>query len=276
MSSSNRAIVAILLVAALAIAFWMLLLGPKREEVGKLDKQVESLSVALAEAQSHAAEAVEAKRKFPADYRQLVVLGQAVPAGDETSSLIVELDKVAEGTKIGFESIRLTSSGGEAEATEAPPAAPPAEAPAPESSGAVPAASTVPPTELSASLMPLGATIGPAGLAVMPYDLTFKGNFFEVADFIKEIDSLVHTGDSQVSVDGRLITIDGFSLSPETTEGEETTLTLNASFSVTTFVVPPGEGVTAGASPTAPAPETPAPASESGESGETSETVAAQ
>ena len=60
--------------------------------------------------------------------------------------------------------------------------------------------------------MPLGATVGPAGLAVMPYTLTFTGNFFHVADFIKGLDSLVKTQNEKVAVDGRLLTVNGFSL----------------------------------------------------------------
>ncbi len=276
MSPSNRLIVAILVVAALAVGFWMLLLAPKREEADKLSSEVDSLNVTLAEAQGRAAEAVAARQEFPTDYRQLVVLGQAVPASDETASLLVELNQVSVDSKISFEGFQLTSEGGEVAETAVP--APPTEAPATESSSAVPAAATVPPTEAAAALMPLGATIGPAGLAVMPYELTFTGSFFEVADFIEEIDSLVHTGDAEVAVEGRLMTINGFALSPEQTEEGEASSDLGATFSLTTYLVPPGQGVTAGASPTEPAPETPVPASEASgeEAGESSETVSAR
>ena len=107
----------------------------------------------------------------------------------------------------------------------------------------------MPPTEAAASLLPLGATIGPAGLGVMPYDLTFSGNFFHVADFIRGIDSLVHTGKG-VGVDGRLVTLNGFALNAQTPPGFPD---LNATFSVTTYLIPPSQGVTAGATPAAPA-----------------------
>jgi|GEM_PF-266279 len=280
MSSSNRLIVSILVVAAVAVGFWMLLLAPKREEADKLSGEVDALSVSLVEAQGRAAEAVAARQDFPADYRQLVVLGQAVPASDETASLLVELNQVATDSKVDFEGFQLGSEGGggEAEAAPAPVPAPPTEAAPAGSSSAVPAAATVPPTEAAAALMPLGATVGPAGLGVMPYGLTFTGSFFEVADFIAEIDSLVHTGEASVEVEGRLMTIDGFALSPETEgEGEGDSSQLSATFSVTTYLVPPDQGVTAGATPAAPAPETAAPASEpSAETGESAETVSAR
>lgn len=264
MNSSNRLIVSILLVAVLAIGFWMLALGPKREEASELSGQAEQLQTALAEAQSKAAEAAMARRAFPADYHHLVVLGQAVPAGDETSSLLVELNAIAGTAGVRFDQIQLEGSGEESapvSTPEAAPATPSAAAP-----GAVPAASAIPPTEAAASLLPLGATIGPAGLAVMPYHLTFSGNFFQIANFVRGIDSLVHTGNSNVAVDGRLVTLSGFALNTEENESEDEQKPSNflkATFAVTTYVTPPTQGVTAGATPSAPAPiTTPAGASE--------------
>ncbi len=254
MRSSNRLIVSILVVAALAIGFWVLILSPKREEASELSAEAGQLQVALSEAQSKAAEATAARQEFPSDYRQLVVLGQAVPAGDETSSLLVELSSIAKATKVQFDSIQLESSGSsESAATSTPPPAP---TPSSSASGAVPAASTIPPTEAAASLLPLGASIGPAGLGVMPYGLTFSGNFFQIANFIKGVDSLVHSGaTSKVGVDGRLVTLNGFSLTPNESgdEGSAKSPTLSATFSVTTYVTPPGQGTTAGATASAPA-----------------------
>jgi Tfp pilus assembly protein PilO len=260
MTSANRLIVSILVVAAAAVAFWVLALSPKRETADELSSQVSQLEVSLAEAQGRVREGENARREFPVDYRQLVLLGQAVPASDETASLLVELNHIARSSRVKFESISLSSSseGGTASAA-APPAPPPT---APEGSSAepsaVPAAATIPPTEAAASLLPLGATIGPAGLGVMPYTLTFSGDFFHVADFIKGIDSLVRTG-TKMSVDGRLITLNGFALSPDPERGFPY---LDATFSVTAYLTPPSQGLTAGASPAAPAPSTATPAAE--------------
>lgn len=253
MKSANRLIVATLAISVLAIAFWVLALGPKRQEASDLSSQVDQASAALAESRFQLAEAAAARRKFPADYRQLVVLGKAVPGSDDTSSLLVELGHVAHRSEVTFDSIQLNSTtGGEAAAVAPAPVAPVVPtAPTESSSGAVPAAATVPPTEAAASVLPLGATVGTAGLGVMPYNLNFSGDFFQVADFIKGIDSLVKTG-GNVAVDGRLVTLDGFALVPSS---ETDSSTLEASFAVTTYLVPPTQGVTAGATPTAPAPE---------------------
>jgi Tfp pilus assembly protein PilO len=253
MGASNRIIVSILVVAALAIGFWTLALSPKRSEADKLSGQVEQLQVSLAEAQSKATEAAAARREFPADYRQLVVLGKAVPDGDETSSLFIELNHIAARSKVKFESIQLNGSGETAPAAipVTPETTVPPSTPGTETTGAVPAAATIPPTEAAASVLPLGATIGTAGLGVLPYNLVFSGDFFDVANFIKGIDSLVHTGGPEVAVDGRLVTLDGFALNADSNLDFPH---LNANFVVTTYVTPPSQGITAGAIPSAPAP----------------------
>ncbi|HEY1853737.1 MAG TPA: hypothetical protein VGG40_04055 [Solirubrobacterales bacterium] len=261
MRSSGRLVVSILVVVALAIAFWMLAISPKREEADRLGTEVEQLTSSVEAARREVTAATAAKRSFPADYRQLVVLGQAAPAGDETASLLVELEKIASSSGVEFESIQLSSSGGEAPVAEAPAASPAPQESATGSSGAVQAAATVPPTELAASLLPLGASIGPAGLYVMPYTLEFSGGFFQITRFISKVDDLVKTGSEGIAVDGRLITIGDFSLDSEA-EGAEAEgveaggSELAATLSVTTFLSPPGQGVTAGATPSAPAPAT--------------------
>ena len=106
------------------------------------------------------------------------------------------------------------------------------------------------PTEAEASLLPLGAAIGPAGLAVMPYELSFEGDFFQIASFIEKLDNLVKTTNANVMVNGRLITVSSFSLLPA--DGEGAADKLQADFTVTTYLTPPGQGLTAGASPTGP------------------------
>lgn len=275
MNASNRLIVSILAIAGIAVAFWVLALSPKREQADELGSQVEALQVSLSEAQSQVIAAEAARQQFPADYHQLIVLGQAVPASDETSSLLVELEHVASATKVSFNSIQLEESGAETEATAASPTTATPESTVTGSSTAVPASETVPPTEAAASLLPLGASIGPAGLGVMPYSLNFSGTFFHIANFMQGIDSLIHPRSSTVAVDGRLVTLDGFALTADAARGFPY---LNANFDVTTYLTPPSQGTTAGATPTAPAPSTALPASSSGTTGgeANSETVAAR
>lgn len=248
LSSSNRAVVAVLALAVVVGGFWVLALSPKREEASKLDTQVEQVKGSLAQHQAEIAAAEEARQDFPAEYQRLVVLGKAVPGDDDTASLLVQVNHIADHAGVRFSNLALSSEGaGEAaEAVEAPP--PPAEA-----SGAPVSA-----TEVAAATMPLGATVGLAGLAVMPYTLTFSGNFFQVADFIKGLDSMVKTQNEKVTVDGRLLTVNGFSLQAAP---KAEFPTLEATFSITTYLTPPGEGLTGGASPESPAATEAAPVS---------------
>jgi Tfp pilus assembly protein PilO len=249
LKSSNGVIVAMLAVAALAVAFWMLLLSPKRDEASKLDTQVSQLETELAQHRAEADEAEEARAGFPVDYQQLVVLGKAVPGDDDTASLLVQLNQVSAKAGVQFQTLKLeqSSTGTEVPASPTPEAA----------EGATPA-SLVSPTEVAASTLPLGASIGPAGLGVMPYSLTFIGQFFQIADFINGLDSLVKTENENVDVTGRLITVDGFNLKAEQEQGFPF---LEGEFTVTTYLTPPESGVTAGATPTAPAPAEATPAS---------------
>lgn len=238
---TNLLIGAMLLIAVVAGAFWILILSPKRDEVKKLDAKVKVLEGSLAQHQSEIAASEEARAEFPVDYQHLVVLGKAVPPSDETPSLLVQVNRISKKAGVRFQTLKLEGEGG----GEAAPVAASGE--------------TVSATEAAASLMPLGAAVGPAGLAVMPYSLTFTGSFFKIADFIHGLDALVKTNNEQVGVTGRLVTINGFSLGENS---EAKFPALQATFSVTTYLTPPSEGTTAGASPEGPVePVTSVPAS---------------
>jgi Tfp pilus assembly protein PilO len=91
----------------------------------------------------------------------------------------------------------------------------------------------------------------------MPYKMTFLGKYGQVEKFISGIDSLVDSKTGSVTVNGRLITINGFKLE---VVPNGTLPHLQASFSVTTFVTPPGIATTE-ATPLGPATETATPAS---------------
>lgn len=228
--TTNLMLGGMIVVALLAAAFWLLLLSPKREEAKKLDGRIETLEFSLSQHRSEAESAAAARRAFPAEYQRLVVLGKAVPGGDETPSLLVQLSSLADKAEVSFQTLTLNTGSSEGEE--------------------VAAEGFTSPTEAEAALLPLGATIGPAGLAVMPYELNFEGNFFQIAKFIEGLDKLVKTTNQSVAVNGRLITVNSFSLTPG--EGEGGSSRLLASFSVTTFLTPPGQGLTAGASAAGP------------------------
>jgi Pilus assembly protein, PilO len=258
--NSRGLIIAVLPLVAAALAFWVLVLGPKRQDASDLEAEVAGLQAEVSEQEQLAASAETARKEFPRAYRRVVVLGKAAPEDDDTSSLLVQLNSVAESSGVDFLSLQTEAATSSGSATPPPTPQTPAGA-AEESeqqvenveSGA--AATPVPATEATAALLPIGAAVGPAGLPVMKYSLEFQGDFFQLADFLAGLDRMVKTSADDLRVRGRLITVDGFELSPLDVAGESTdSPQLAAALSVTTFLTPPDEGLTDGASPTGPAP----------------------
>jgi Tfp pilus assembly protein PilO len=240
-------VIAIAAVLILLAGFWLLILGPKRKEADDLATELDQQAQVLTEAEAKATEALAAKRSFPSDYRQLVVLGKAVPESDETASLLVLLNRISADAGTTFNSLTLESSGESATTTATAPEAGPTSAPKPS-----------PPTEAEAALLPLGASVGTANLGVMPYNLTFTGSFFQIADFIRGIERQIRTDRASVDVHGRLITLDGFSLTRDTEAGFPN---LKAEFAVTAYLTPPSQsgGVALAAGTELPAAEAAAP-----------------
>ena len=253
MKSRDRTILIALPLVALVAAFWMLVLSPKREEAAALDDEIAALENEVAQAQQTADLAEQARADFPEDYQRVVTLGKAVPQDDDTASLITQLSTVAQDADVSFRSLLLSESGeGDAPAAAPPPAEPPSAEAQPTTETAETAAAEPAATEAAAASLPIGATVGPAGLPVMPYQLQFQGDFFHVADFVAGLDKGVSAGENgDVNVKGRLLTVDGFSLVRDEQKGFPSLL---ANFAITTYVTPETEGLTAGATPSGPAP----------------------
>ena len=261
MKGSDKAVLLGVLIAIVLGVFFLKVLSPKRSEVTSLKKDIAGLQGQVDSARQ-AADAGEAARKnYPAYYGRLVTMGKAAPAAADTSSLLVQLNHVSQDNKIKFNSLTLdASSGTTASATPPPTSGSTASSttststttPSSSSSGgsATPASATTTPTtatEATAASLPIGATVGAAGLPVMPYKLSFQGSFFDVTSFLTGVDSFVHVrGANTVAADGRLLTVDGFSINGTSPQ-------LDVSLHVTSYIGPSGEGLTAGASPTGPA-----------------------
>ena len=251
--SSERRILLVLGAVAVLAGVWMLLISPKRAEVSDLDEQISTTEATVAEQEQLAAQAEQAKATYSSDYQDLVILGKAVPGDDDVSSLVEQVNNLAGDAKLEFSSLKLSASGAAPAAAVAPAPAP---APAEEAPAGttVPAGAPAPATETAVSVLPLGAAVGEAGLPVMPYDLTFSGDFFDIADFMAGLDGMVKVDSKGIGVDGRLLTIDGFSLLADDGGFPE----LKANLHVRSFVAPADQGLTAGADPEAPAATTPA------------------
>jgi hypothetical protein len=250
MSGREKTLVLCLPVLALLAAFWFLLLAPKRHEASKLGEQVSKLRKSVDDLEREVAEATQAKSGYRDYYASLIGLGKAVPKDSDTPALLVQLSRLSRKAHVDFQNIDLKQTG--SGATTAAPAPDPKEEAkkGDDKSAANSASSAASATEATAASLPLGASIGPAGFPVMPYDLTFRGSFFRIADFIHGLDRLVSTRGGELAVRGRLLTVDGFSL---TTLDRAHFPDLTATFSVTAYVTPPSEGITAGGTAGGPA-----------------------
>ena len=275
MSATNRLLLVLLPIVGAVIAFWLLMLAPKRQEASDLETEATDLQARVDEQEQAAAQAEAARHDFPRAYRRLVVLGKAAPEDDDTSSLLVQLDLIAGKSGVAFVSLEAAEGEGAAPAPTATPQTPADTATQDEQKvenvegGAAATATPPPATEAQAALLPIGASIGPAGLPVMKYTLRFEGDFFHLADFLEGLDDLVETrSDGRVGVRGRLVTVDTFELTPSGASeagaagdvGAPTTPnpnpTLSADLEITTYLTPADEGITDGASPSGPAPAT--------------------
>ncbi len=253
MSATRNQMIFVVAGLALFAAFWFMVLGPKRDKAAELETQIAQLEQSVSEQRDRIEFGEDAREQFPRNYQRVVVLGKAVPENSDTASLLVQLNRIATDAGADFRGIVLGSEGATAAPAPATGAAPPVTSQPTTTDvpgeGSEPA-TAAPPTEAAASTLAIGASVGPAGLAVLPYKLRFQGDFFEIASFMDRLDRLVSSNKGRLVVDGRLTTVDGFSLTADQAKGFPL---LNASVSVTTYLTPTGQGVTGGASPQGPA-----------------------
>jgi Pilus assembly protein, PilO len=209
--------------------FWFLALSPRFDKASELSDQVAKAQTRLTQAEAEAVSAQEAKKAYRRNYATVARLGKSVPVDDDVPSLVYQLDQAANATKVDFRTIKLGSAQSAA-----------ASQPAPKSGTA---------TQTAAATLPPGSSIGPAGFPSMPFSFTFKGNFFTLERFLRKLDSFTGVSGKHIRVGGRLLTLNGISLSAAT-EGFPH---IKASISATAFLVPADEGLTGGATPATPA-----------------------
>jgi len=154
MSDRDRKILMAIVPLVLIVAYWFLLLAPKREEASKAQKDLTEQQQRLSAAKQFSSQAKGAKTSFAADYGEIVRLGKAIPARVDMPSLLVQLDRAAEGTGIKFTKItqgeRVAAPVAAAVASVTPPPAdgstPPATGTTPPATGTTPATPAAPGT----------------------------------------------------------------------------------------------------------------------------------
>ena len=92
---SLKIVLPVALLAAMAAAAWFLVIAPKREEAARLSAEVATADAELADLQAKVADYTKARERYPSDYATVTRLGKAVPADDDTGSLMVQLDSAS-------------------------------------------------------------------------------------------------------------------------------------------------------------------------------------
>jgi Tfp pilus assembly protein PilO len=251
-TTRDRIVVMVVAAVAALAGFWFLVLAPKRAEVARLDGELATQQQRLQTAQAGAATATRAKADYQRNYATVATLGKAVPADDDMPSLLVQLESVSKGDHIDFESLKLAGTGTGA-ATAAPAPAAPAATGAETKDNTAPASDTAAAASSPAasSTLPPGATVGTAGLGTMPFSFVFTGSYFDLQRFVGAVQALVRPTGDNVSVRGRLLTIEGISLTP----GASGMKRIKASVSATGYIVPAGTESAAASGATAATPD---------------------
>jgi Tfp pilus assembly protein PilO len=230
-TSRDRIIIVVLLVAAAMAGVWFVGLAPKRKEATDLSAKLDVARQQLTEVEQSAAQARNAKARYDSDYAQVATLGKAVPKSDAIPSLVYQLQAAAHDARITFSSLKVAGSG-------APAPSAPAQAAAAAnatngsggsgstsggsgstsgstSTGSTPSstsASPAPATQAATATLPPGAAVGSAGFPTMPFSFVFNGSFFDMERFLREVQRFVRVDGERVDVRGRLLSIDGFAL----------------------------------------------------------------
>ncbi len=249
MTPRDRNVLMGVLCVVMVGAAWFLLLSPVRKDASALDASLVAAQGRAQTAEAAATSGQQAQEAYQRQYATVARLGKAVPADDDVPSLVVQLQGAAKRSRVDFRSIELAAS------VAAPVAAPPAAQAvavasgttgATGAAGAVPA---VPAVQAVAATLPPGAAVGAAGFPTMPFDFAFTGSFFRLADFLHRLDRFTRIAGENVSVTGRLLSVDGFALGASPKGFPSMTASIHA----TAYLLPAEEGLTAGASPLQPA-----------------------
>lgn len=207
-------------------AFWMLALAPRRAASADLASQVAAAQQQRDDAAAQSAIARTAQENFKADYAVVAKLGKAVPAQDDTASLLYQLQDVAGRSRVEMRSIAPAGANG---------------APA----GNAAAAGAAAP----------GTVPGPAGATAVSLSLSFAGSYRDLQRFVQRVQNFTSIKGDRIRVSGRLLSIDGIKLATE-----PLTRRISAEITATAYIAAPPVAATttpvAGADPAVPAPQT--------------------
>ena len=221
MTRSNKILLSVVALGAAIAAFYFFVLSPKRAEVAKLDTDIAAQKAEIEQARLTLAGYEEAKRTYKKNYATLARLGKAVPADDDVRSLMVQLESTADRSGVTFEKIEMANNlGGEAPATGA----------------TAPAAGTI-------AAAPGTVPVAGGVLSAMPFSFSFTGSYFDLTAFFARLEHYVSLNNAKLDSTGRLMRLESISITPSSVGFPDMLAEINAA----TYLVPPVQGVDAGA-----------------------------
>ena len=300
LSDRDRRILLILVPIVVVIAYWFLVLSPKRDDLSKAHDAQHAAETARDAAVAQASQLQQARATFAADYAEVVKLGKAIPETVDSPSLLIQLNKAANGTHIDFNSVSFGArvAGGATVPTSttstgtqgpAQPAGNAAAGGAPAATGlggaaesagnavnagnaaSTAAGGTTTTTTTTGTTGPAGTTGAPAttagSLDTVSLTFNFTGSYFDLADFFHRLKRFVYVVNDRIIVLGRLMTIDTLAFAPGAagaTSSTGATNQLTATVGATVYLSPQTQGVTGGATAAGPAGTTTTPTTPSG------------
>jgi Tfp pilus assembly protein PilO len=209
--SRNTRILLTVVVAVLAVGgYWKLALAPKRVEAAGLAKQVATAQAQLAQQQSLLATYKGAQAEYKTNVASVVHLGKAVPADDDTRSLVVQLDAAASRSGTAFDNFDISAHG---------------------------ASSSTDTT--AATLAPGAVSVG--SYSALPLSLSFSGDFDTLQNFLGRVQRFVTLKGDQILVNGRLMRVESISLQPADKGWPD----MNVQIGADTYIVPDDAATTA-------------------------------
>jgi Tfp pilus assembly protein PilO len=106
LTDRDKKIALFVLPVIVLVAYWFLLLAPKRHEASAASEQAQKQEQKRDQAKARLQTLEASKTSFAGDYAQMVRLGKAVPTSVDMPSLMVQLQSAAQGTGISFTKIQ--------------------------------------------------------------------------------------------------------------------------------------------------------------------------
>ena len=232
MTGRDRIVLMAIVVLVVLAGGYVMVVSPERKQAAEAQTAVQSAQGQLQSAEQQATSARAAQRRYAAAYSSVVSLGKAVPPADEVPSLIYELEQVSNQRDVDFNSITSSATGS--------------------ASGAA-----------AATAATAASTAASGGFTQMPFTFIFKGGFGGLAHLLGQVEGFaLRTNTGGLTVSGRLLTIQGVDITPESggsagnkaagSGSSASAGALTATVTATAYVLPATEGLTGGANASGP------------------------